>query len=112
MGSYRIAAIPADGIGPEVIGAGIEVLGALQRLDPGLHLEFTHFPWGSDYYRAHGVMMPEDGLDALRSFHSVGVTCLISTHDDQILDSANRVVFLDQGRVVETWRKEPMESAA
>jgi cell division transport system ATP-binding protein len=51
-------------------------------------------------------------LDALRSFHSVGVTCLISTHDDQILDSANRVIFLDQGRVVETWRKEPMESAA
>lgn len=51
-------------------------------------------------------------LDALKAFHGVGVTCVISTHDDQILDSANRVVFLDQGRVVETWRKEAMESAA
>ena len=71
MGSYRIAAIPADGIGPEVIGAGIEVLGALQRLDPALQLEFTHFPWGSDYYRAHGVMMPADGLDALRPFDAI-----------------------------------------
>jgi tartrate dehydrogenase/decarboxylase/D-malate dehydrogenase len=71
MGSYRIAAIPADGIGPEVINAGIEVLGALQRLDPELHLQFTHFPWGSDYYRAHGIMMPADGLDALRSFDAI-----------------------------------------
>ncbi len=41
MGSYRIAAIPGDGIGAEVIGAGVQVLEALQRLDHGLHLEFT-----------------------------------------------------------------------
>ncbi|MBV8644411.1 MAG: tartrate dehydrogenase [Candidatus Eremiobacteraeota bacterium] len=71
MGSHRIAAIPADGIGPEVIGAGLEVLRALERLDPGFHLDVTHFPWGSDYYRAHGVMMPEDGLDALRGFDAI-----------------------------------------
>jgi len=44
-------------------------------------------------------------LDALRSFHAVGVTCLISTHDEQFLDSANRVVFLNHGRVTETWRR-------
>jgi len=71
VGSHRIAAIPADGIGPEVIGAGLEVLRALERLDPGFHLDVTHFPWGSDYYRAHGVMMPEDGLDALRGFDAI-----------------------------------------
>jgi tartrate dehydrogenase/decarboxylase/D-malate dehydrogenase len=71
VGSYRIAAVPGDGIGPEVIGAGIEVLGALQRVDPALHLEFATFPWGSDYYRAHGVMMPADGLDALRPFDAI-----------------------------------------
>ncbi|MBV9407764.1 MAG: tartrate dehydrogenase [Candidatus Eremiobacteraeota bacterium] len=71
MGSHRIAAIPADGIGPEVIGAGLDVLRALERLDASFHLDVTHFPWGSDYYRAHGVMMPEDGLDALRSFDAI-----------------------------------------
>ncbi|GAC1658702.1 MAG: tartrate dehydrogenase [Candidatus Elarobacter sp.] len=71
MGSHRIAAIPADGIGPEVINAGLEVLAALERLDPGFRLEVTHFPWGSDYYREHGVMMPADGLDALRSFDAI-----------------------------------------
>src|ERR1700684_2004638 len=71
MGSYRIAAIPADGIGPEVINAGLEVLRALERIDPALGLEVTHFPWGSDYYREHGVMMPADGLDALRGFDAI-----------------------------------------
>jgi tartrate dehydrogenase/decarboxylase / D-malate dehydrogenase len=71
MGSYRIAAIPADGIGPEVISAGLEVLDALQRFDPKFRIAVTHFPWGSDYYREHGVMMPADGLDALRSFDAI-----------------------------------------
>jgi len=71
MGSYRIAAIPADGIGPEVIGAGLEVLGALQRIDPNFRLAVRHFPWGSDYYREHGAMMPADGLDELRSFDAI-----------------------------------------
>jgi tartrate dehydrogenase/decarboxylase/D-malate dehydrogenase len=68
---YRIAAIPADGIGPEVIGAGLRVLEALQRLDPELRLDVKHFPWGSDYYRKNGVMMPADGLDSLRNFDAI-----------------------------------------
>jgi cell division transport system ATP-binding protein len=38
-------------------------------------------------------------LDALRAFHSVGVTCMISTHDDQVLDSAARVIRLEQGQL-------------
>ena len=45
-------------------------------------------------------------LNALRSFHQVGVTCLISTHDEQFLQSANRVVFLKHGQIAETWRKQ------
>ncbi len=71
MGTYRIAAVPGDGIGPEVIDAGLEVLDALRRVDPSLTLEVEHFPWGSDYYRKHGVMMPDDGLDALRRFDAI-----------------------------------------
>jgi cell division transport system ATP-binding protein len=39
-------------------------------------------------------------LDALRAFHSVGVTCLISTHDDQVLDGAGRVIRLEHGHLV------------
>lgn len=51
-------------------------------------------------------------LDALRSFHAAGVTCLISTHDEQFLDSANRVVFLEQGQIVDHWRKSAAGEAA
>ncbi len=64
--THKIAAIPADGIGPEVIGAGLEVLEALQRRSDGLRFEITQFGWGSDYYRKHGKMMPDDGLAQLR----------------------------------------------
>lgn len=39
-------------------------------------------------------------LDALRAFHSVGVTCVISTHDEQVLDAATRVIRLEHGQVV------------
>ena len=47
------------------------MLEALQRLDPELKLDVKHFPWGSDYYRKHGVMMPDDGLAALRNYDAI-----------------------------------------
>lgn len=66
MKTYRIAAIPGDGIGKEVVPEGQKVLQAIAASDPSLNFEFESFDWGGDYYRAHGVMMPENGLDALR----------------------------------------------
>ena len=66
MSTYRIATIPGDGIGKEVIPAGRRLLEALAASTPGLAFEFEDFDWGGDYYRRHGVMMPADGLDALR----------------------------------------------
>ena len=66
MKTYRIAAIPGDGIGKEVIPEGQKVLHAIAAKDSGLSFEFESFDWGGDYYRKHGLMMPEDGLDALR----------------------------------------------
>ena len=66
MKTYRIATIPGDGIGKEVVPAGREVLEALAATRSAFAFEFENFDWGGDYFRAHGVMMPEDGLDALR----------------------------------------------
>ena len=66
MKTYRIACIPGDGIGREVVPAGREVLAALAAAQARFRFEFENFDWGGDYYRAHGVMMPADGLDALR----------------------------------------------
>ncbi|WP_404291934.1 tartrate dehydrogenase [Microvirga sp. RSM25] len=71
MNSYKIAAIPGDGIGKEVIAAGVEVLQALAARDGGFKLEFEAFDWGSDYYKKHGVMMPENGRETLKSFDAI-----------------------------------------
>jgi tartrate dehydrogenase/decarboxylase/D-malate dehydrogenase len=71
MREYRIAAIPADGIGPEVIDAGITVLKELAGQRGDIRLDFDLFDWGTDYYKRHGVMMPADGLDRLRKFDAI-----------------------------------------
>ena len=49
----RVAAIGGDGIGPEVVGAGMRVLEAAAAEDPSLELSFTEFPWGCEYYLKH-----------------------------------------------------------
>ncbi len=69
--SSKIATVPGDGIGSEVIDAGVEVLEVLADLEPGLDLAFERFPWGSDYYLKHGRMMPEDGFERLRAFDAI-----------------------------------------
>ncbi len=66
MRTYKIATIAGDGIGKEVVPAGREVLQTLARQGGGFAFEFEDFGWGGDYHRAHGVMMPADGLEALR----------------------------------------------
>lgn len=66
MKTYRIATIPGDGIGKEVVPEGQKVLEAIAQQDKNITFEFQDFDWGGDYYRKHGMMMPEDGLDALR----------------------------------------------
>ena len=67
MKTYQIALIPGDGIGKEVIPAGRQALQTVAAADPGLGFEFEEFHWGGDHYRAHGLMMPADGLEAIRN---------------------------------------------
>ena len=71
MRSYKIAAIPGDGIGTEVIAAGLEALEICARRDGGFRLDVENFDWGSDYYKTRGVMMPADGLATLKSFDAI-----------------------------------------
>ena len=71
MARHLIAVIPGDGIGPEVIAAGVQVLKILQDRCAGLDLQFSHFEWGSDYYRREGVFMPVDSLKTLRKFDAI-----------------------------------------
>lgn len=71
MKQYRIAAIPADGIGPEVIAAGLQALEVLARRDGGFALDVTQFDWGSDRYKRTGALMPEDGIEQLKPFDAI-----------------------------------------
>jgi tartrate dehydrogenase/decarboxylase/D-malate dehydrogenase len=71
MKTYRIAAIPGDGIGVEVIAAGVEVLRALAGRDGSFDFAFDHFDWGSDYYKRTGLMMPEDGREQIKGHDAI-----------------------------------------
>ncbi|HEY1721693.1 MAG TPA: tartrate dehydrogenase [Magnetospirillaceae bacterium] len=71
MPLHRIAVIPGDGIGTEVIPAGLRVLHALQQTEPGLEFEFETFHWGSAFFRRTGRMMPADGVDNLKGYDAI-----------------------------------------
>jgi tartrate dehydrogenase/decarboxylase/D-malate dehydrogenase len=69
--THKIAAIGADGIGPEVVEAGLEALDALSKADGGFRLDVQRFDWGSERYRRTGAFMPEDGLAQLRKHDAI-----------------------------------------
>ena len=67
MKEHRIAVIPGDGIGREVIPEGVRVLEAVGAKH-GIRLNWTQFDWSCDYYMKHGKMRPDDAPDVLRKF--------------------------------------------
>jgi len=67
MKVYKIACIPGDGIGQEVVPAGEEVLSVLAEAQGNFKFDFETFLWGGDLYRKHGEMMPADGLEHLKN---------------------------------------------
>ena len=79
MKTHRIASIPADGIGNEVIPAGIEVLQALAAKE-GFGLQFDHFDWGTERYLETGAYLPEDGLAQLGAFDAIFFGAVGSPH--------------------------------
>lgn len=68
---YNIASIPGDGIGSEVISAGITVLIKLVSVLGTFNLQFDHFDWSSDYYKKHGRYIPEGGLDEIKKYDAI-----------------------------------------
>jgi tartrate dehydrogenase/decarboxylase / D-malate dehydrogenase len=71
MKTYKIAAIPGDGIGTEVVSAGVEVLAALAKREGSFQFEIDHFDWGGEYYKKHRRMMPENGRSLIRGHDAI-----------------------------------------
>ena len=71
MKTYAIAAIPGDGIGTEVISAGIAVLREIAKREATFAVRFDHFDWGGEYYKTHGRMMPADGRERIRNHDAI-----------------------------------------
>lgn len=70
MSAHRIAVLPGDGIGKEVVPEGLRVVDAA-ALRFGIGFEWTHYDWSCDYYVAHGRMMPEDWFDTLKGYEAI-----------------------------------------
>jgi tartrate dehydrogenase/decarboxylase/D-malate dehydrogenase len=71
MPPYRIAAIPGDGIGSEVIASGIEVLNACAARDGTFSLSFDSFDWGTERYKKTGAFIPANGLDLIKQHDAI-----------------------------------------
>ncbi len=69
--TLRIATIPGDGIGPEVLTVGRAVVDAVAETSSEFSVDWTELPWGCGYYEQTGRMMPEDGLAVLREFDAI-----------------------------------------
>ena len=71
MKTYRIAAYPGDGIGPEVTDEALRVLEAVQQKSRNFRFEVTHLPWGCEFARRTGQVVPDDFLEVLRPFDAI-----------------------------------------
>lgn len=71
MKNYKIAAIPGDGIGVEVIAAGLEVLHGLAKRLGGFAFDVSHYPWDSEYYLEHGHYIPAGGLEEIKQADAI-----------------------------------------
>ena len=71
MAEYKVAVIPGDGVGLEVIDEGRKALEAVAFVTGNLSFQFTEFPWGSEFYRETGKLMPDDGIETLKAFDTI-----------------------------------------
>ena len=71
MKKFKIAVIPGDGIGKEVILEGVKLLEEIERLDGGITFSCTEFPWGCGYYKKTGKMAEDGFMEILNDYDAV-----------------------------------------
>ncbi len=70
MKTYKIAVVPGDGIGHEIVPASLEVIDAVAKANH-FRIDTETFPWGAGYYLKHGLFMPDNGLETLKKFDAI-----------------------------------------
>lgn len=69
---FKIAVIPGDGVGKEVVAEGIRVLDYMAKQSEGkFEFEYDHFPWGCEYYLENGKMIDDDGVEKMRNYDAI-----------------------------------------
>ena len=71
MKRFQIAVFPGDGIGVDVTTEAVRVLDRVQELDPSFAFDYTHLPWGVEYWKQHGKVVPDDFLSVLRPMDAI-----------------------------------------
>jgi tartrate dehydrogenase/decarboxylase/D-malate dehydrogenase len=71
MKTYKIALLPGDGVGKEIIPEGVKALQEVSRIDGSFKICTEEFPWGSDFYLKYGQMLPNDALDILKGYDAI-----------------------------------------
>lgn len=94
---HKIAVIPGDGIGPEVIEEGKLLLEMIQGLEKEVAFEFNYFSWGSDYFLKHGKMMPDDGLKQLKGYNAIYFGAVGSPEVPEEIAVRELVISIRQG---------------
>jgi isocitrate/isopropylmalate dehydrogenase len=69
--TYSIACMGADGIGPEVVDAGVQVLQTLSDADGSFKFNFEHYDWSSETYKKTGKYIPDGGLESLKKHDAI-----------------------------------------
>lgn len=96
MKTYRIAVIPGDGVGPEVIDAGLRVLHTIADVQSEIAWHFDSYPWGAGHYLAHGSVMPEEALHQLRDYDAILLGAVGDPRVPDHLPAAQSVITIRQ----------------
>jgi tartrate dehydrogenase/decarboxylase / D-malate dehydrogenase len=94
--TYNIAVIPGDGVGPEVIDAGLRVLHTIADAQSDFGWKFDSFPWGAGHYLAHGSVMPEEALQQLRDYDAILLGAVGDPRVPDHLPAAQSVITIRQ----------------
>lgn len=93
MNEYKIAVLPGDGIGKEIMPEAVKVLETVSQATEEFGLQIEQYPWGVEYYMETGEMMPKDGVDILSKFDAI---YFVAAGNPQVTDylSAWEFIFI------------------